>query len=163
MNINIVIFIALGIAVIFIIASWFVDWYLFKDDRGKLGNRFPEAKTKIPMPDIKGKRKIAYFANIQLDFYDNGKPAYSVNFPDLDSCVTFGDTLEEALENARDVLKQYLIHSEPQFIKPPSSSLELIRGGITGWLKEIEVEINKEDIYPYEGFDDDDDWGAKGM
>lgn len=154
-----VIFIALGLAIIFIAICWFIDFYY---DRRKnkdkkhnslnvedstwykvftLGHRLSEVKTKIPMPESKKENTIAYYANIQLDFYDNGKPAYAVNFPDLEGCAAFGDTPREAIENAKDVLKQYLIHSEPQFIKPPSESYELIKNGITGWLKRIEVEI----------------------
>ena len=34
--------------------------------------------------------------------YDRADGAYSVSFPDLPGCFTFGGTLEEAEENARE-------------------------------------------------------------
>ena len=145
MNISIVVFVALGLAVIFIIAAFIFD-YCQRENKDKKHNSLKvESLTWYRLYTLGGIPQMpesnAYYANIQLDFYDNGKPAYAVNFPDLEGCAAFGDTPREAIENAKDVLKQYLIHSEPQFIKPPSESYELIKNGITGWLKRIEVEI----------------------
>lgn len=47
--------------------------------------------------------------------------AIEVEFPDLQGCVTFGRTRDEAIENATDVLAGWLANAEPQFIKEPSS------------------------------------------
>ncbi|MBC7427279.1 MAG: type II toxin-antitoxin system HicB family antitoxin [Bacteriovorax sp.] len=41
----------------------------------------------------------------KLSYADDG---ISVEFPDLDGCFSFGDTLEEALFNAREALDLYL-------------------------------------------------------
>jgi predicted RNase H-like HicB family nuclease len=51
--------------------------------------------------------------------------AIEVEFPDLQGCVTFGRTKEEAKENAADVLAGWLANAESQFIKEPSSYEEL--------------------------------------
>lgn len=40
--------------------------------------------------------------------YDRAEHAYNVSFPDLPGCLTFGDTLEEAKDNAREALSAYL-------------------------------------------------------
>ena len=40
--------------------------------------------------------------------YDRADGAYNVSFPDLPGCFTFGGTLEEAKENAREALSAYL-------------------------------------------------------
>ena len=48
-----------------------------------------------------------------------------VEFPDLSGCVTFGESWEEAYENAVDVLAGWLANAEPQFIKSPSVREEL--------------------------------------
>lgn len=48
---------------------------------------------------------IAYPANIQYSKDDN---CFLVEFPDLPGCLTYGDTLEEAKENAREALSGYL-------------------------------------------------------
>ena len=47
---------------------------------------------------------------------------YSVSFPDLDGCFTEGDTLEEAIEMAQEVLGLYLVSLEERDICEPSSS-----------------------------------------
>jgi predicted RNase H-like HicB family nuclease len=71
--------------------------------------------------------------------------AIEVEFPDLPGCVTFGETWEEAYENAVDVLAGWLAHAEPQFIKEPSlhTDLESIRGEI------VPVPIEKENMQMY--------------
>lgn len=40
--------------------------------------------------------------------YDKGDKVYTVEFPDLPGCVTFGETLTEAKEKAREALSGYL-------------------------------------------------------
>ncbi len=47
--------------------------------------------------------------------------AIEVEFPDLQGCVTFGRSKDEAMENASDVLAGWLANAEPQFVKEPSS------------------------------------------
>jgi len=46
--------------------------------------------------------------------------AVEVEFPDLPGCVTFGDTYDEAYQNAVDVLAGWLANAEQQFVRPPS-------------------------------------------
>jgi len=41
--------------------------------------------------------------------------AIEVKFPDLQGCVTFGRTRDEAIENATDVLAGWLANAESQF------------------------------------------------
>ena len=53
--------------------------------------------------------------------------AIEVAFPDLESCVTFAHTWDEALENATDVLALWLANAKPQFIHPPSTHAALSR------------------------------------
>lgn len=51
--------------------------------------------------------------------------ATEVEFPDLEGCVTFGKSYEEAYNNAVDALAGWMAHAEPEFIKSPSSYDEL--------------------------------------
>jgi antitoxin HicB len=44
---------------------------------------------------------------------------YTVIFPDLEGCVTCGDTAEEAIAMAQDALGLYL--DQPSLLPPPSS------------------------------------------
>lgn len=47
--------------------------------------------------------------------------ATEVLFPDLDGCVTFGKSYEEAYDNAVDALAAWMAYAEPQFIVEPST------------------------------------------
>ena len=47
---------------------------------------------------------------------------YSVSFPDLDGCLTEGDTLEEAVEMAQEALGLYLVSLEERSISFPVPS-----------------------------------------
>ncbi len=47
--------------------------------------------------------------------------AVEVEFPDLQGCLTFGDTVDDAYDMAMDALAGWLEASEPQFIKEPST------------------------------------------
>ena len=40
------------------------------------------------------------------------KESFGVYFPDLDGCITGGDSLDEAIENAKEVLKLHLFTME---------------------------------------------------
>ena len=46
--------------------------------------------------------------------------AVEVEFPDLPGCLTFGDTFEEAYDNAADALAGWLANAEKRFIRQPS-------------------------------------------
>ncbi len=48
--------------------------------------------------------------------------AYWADFPDLQGCQTFGDTIEEVLENAREALKAYAISLIENKEKLPEAS-----------------------------------------
>jgi predicted RNase H-like HicB family nuclease len=55
--------------------------------------------------------------------------AYGVVFPDLPGCVAMGKTIEEALANAADVLREWFDVSEEQGdTVPPPRPLEDLRG-----------------------------------
>lgn len=55
---------------------------------------------------------------------------YSVNFPDLESCYTSGETLEEAMEMANDVLclTLYGLEQDGKPIAPPSAVNDVAHG-----------------------------------
>lgn len=57
--------------------------------------------------------------------FKHSKNAIEVEIPDLPGCVTFGNTWDEALENATDVLAAWLANAEPQFVKEFSSFAKL--------------------------------------
>lgn len=57
--------------------------------------------------------------------FKQSKNAVEVEFPDLPGCVSFGDTWDEALENATDVLAGWLANAEPKFVNEPSSFAKL--------------------------------------
>lgn len=56
--------------------------------------------------------------------FDQDDGIYYVNFPDLEDCFTDGETLEEALYNAKDVLGLVLYTKEENNIKinPPKNN-----------------------------------------
>ena len=62
---------------------------------------------------------ICYPAVIEHDRTDG---AYNVSFPDLPGCLTFGDALEEANDNAREALSGYLESIDSRKLKVPASS-----------------------------------------
>jgi len=47
---------------------------------------------------------------------------YNVSFPDLPGCLTFGDTLEDAVYMAQDALCLWLYHSEEEKEPIPAAS-----------------------------------------
>ena len=49
--------------------------------------------------------KLPYKMEIVEDLLEGG---YVVSFPDLPGCITCGDTIEEAIENAKDAKKAWL-------------------------------------------------------
>jgi len=53
-------------------------------------------------------------------FKKSAAHAVEVEFPDLQGCITFGETWEEALENAEDALAAWLAHADKEFVKEPS-------------------------------------------
>lgn len=67
--------------------------------------------------------------------------AIEVEFPDLQGCVTFGKTWEEALENAEDVLAKWLEYADVAFVKKPSTHDQL--KSLEGKLVPITLNQNK--------------------
>lgn len=57
--------------------------------------------------------------------FKNSAASVEVTFPDLPGCVTFGDTWDEAVVNATDVLAGWLANAEAQFVKEPTSHAAL--------------------------------------
>ncbi|MGD9569972.1 MAG: type II toxin-antitoxin system HicB family antitoxin [Sedimentibacter sp.] len=69
------------------------------------------------------KNRYIYPAIIKLE-----NDSYIVSFPDLENCFTFGKSLEDALDSARDVLELCLYDMEQDGIKiPDASDLSYIR------------------------------------
>lgn len=71
--------------------------------------------------------------------------AIEVTFPDLEGCVTFGNTWEEALENAENVLAGWLAHANKIYKKEPSKHDELVH--LSGELVPIVVNEKILDTY----------------
>jgi predicted RNase H-like HicB family nuclease len=59
---------------------------------------------------------------------------YTVDVPALPGCVTQGDTLEEAIKNARDAIAQYLEGETAESLAAAGVNLDVI-------VKEIEVPV----------------------
>lgn len=61
-----------------------------------------------------------------------------VRFPDIDNCFTFGDSLEDALDSARDVLELCLYDMEQDNINIPEASsihdIKLGEGESVAWI-----------------------------
>ena len=61
-------------------------------------------------------------------FIEGGGDDYGVVFPDLPGIVAMGDTLEEAMANAEEALRDYALESESDGLAPtPPSTLEHIQ------------------------------------
>lgn len=59
---------------------------------------------------------------------DGENGAYGVTFPDLPGCVAMGDILEEAVNNAAEVLRDWVEVTEARgLIVPPPTPSELLR------------------------------------
>ena len=54
--------------------------------------------------------------------YDRADDAYNVSFPDLPGCFTFGGTLEEAKEQAKEALSAYLESIVSRNVEVPDAS-----------------------------------------
>lgn len=63
------------------------------------------------------KNRYIYPAIIRLE-----NDSYTVRFPDLENCFTFGESLEDALDSARDVLELCLYDMEQDGIRIPEAS-----------------------------------------
>ena len=59
---------------------------------------------------------------------------YTVDVPALPGCITEGDTLEEALENVRDAIAQYLEGETAESLASAGVNLDVI-------VKEIDVPV----------------------
>lgn len=59
---------------------------------------------------------------------DGDVGAYGVVFPDLPGCTAMGDTVELALENAGEALRDWTLHMESRGRSiPPARSLDAVR------------------------------------
>ena len=54
--------------------------------------------------------------------YDREDDTYNVGFPDLPGCLTFGDTIDDAKENAKEALSAYLESIDSRKLKVPAAS-----------------------------------------
>ena len=63
------------------------------------------------------KSKYIYPAVISQD-----EDGFYVEFPDILNCFTDGDTLEQTLENAKDVLELMLYEMETKNVEPPTAT-----------------------------------------
>ncbi len=62
---------------------------------------------------------IQYPARFSFDKKDR---AYNVEFPDLPGCLTFGESLDEALDHAREALSGYLESLDQRQFEIPKAS-----------------------------------------
>ena len=63
------------------------------------------------------KNRYIYPAIIKLE-----DGSYLVSFPDLENCFTFGESIEDALDSARDVLELCLYDMEQERVNIPEAS-----------------------------------------
>lgn len=68
---------------------------------------------------MKEKKEVSYYAKI---FFDPQDQLYLVEFPDLEGCFTYGKTLEEAKEMAKEAMTLYLDCSKGEL--PKASKIE---------------------------------------
>ncbi len=64
-----------------------------------------------------------------FDADENG--SINISFPDLIGCHTFADNLDEAFENAEDVLTLFLMDLEDEHVEIPTPSLNSTEGNKT--------------------------------
>ena len=89
--------------------------------------------------------------NLSLIFYPQRTGGYTVICPELDTCVTEGRTIEEATENIRNIIADFL----PDEINKGEADEELLREGLCmkGKLfQEITVTVDEsgEVVFPAE-------------
>ena len=87
--------------------------------------------------------------NLSLIFYPQQEGGYAAICPELRSCFTEGKTIEEATENIRDIIADFL----PDEINKGEADEELLRNGLCmkGKLfQEIEVTVDEsgEVVFP---------------
>ena len=92
---------------------------------------------------------MAHEYNLSLIFYPQQEGGYTVICPELARCFSEGKTIEEAAENIRDVIADFL----PQRINASEADEELLRLGLCmrGKLfQELEVTIDEsgEVVFP---------------
>lgn len=94
--------------------------------------------------------RYSYPCIITLDKEDG---IYYVNFPDLEDCFTDGDTLEEALYNAQDVLGLVLYSKEENGIEinPPKNDFIATKENqalsyVSVWMPLVRDEIENKSI-----------------
>lgn len=69
-----------------------------------------------------------YYAVIEEEREEDGSSAFIVSFPDLDNVFTDGDTLEEAVKHAWEVLVSMLwIFEEKGIVFSPPSPVSILK------------------------------------
>jgi len=69
---------------------------------------------------------------------------YTVLYPDLDGCISYGEDLKDALEMAQEALGLYLVSLEERKINiPVASDVRTIRVDDDSIVSPIMVEVNK--------------------
>ncbi|MDR3304936.1 MAG: type II toxin-antitoxin system HicB family antitoxin [Clostridiales Family XIII bacterium] len=77
-------------------------------------------------------------------FHKEEDGTFWVEFPDLPGCLTDGETLEEAIKNAGDVLGVYLATRDEENLDiPASSDIKLIETDDLGFVSYVSADINK--------------------
>ena len=76
---------------------------------------------------------------------------YSITFPDFPGCITEGDTVEEAFDMAKDVLRGYLQGMENDEEKMPIPTLpEKIKNPYGTFISLIDIEIIRKPLILHE-------------
>ncbi|RIV20246.1 type II toxin-antitoxin system HicB family antitoxin [Alicyclobacillaceae bacterium I2511] len=89
-----------------------------------------------------------------FDPAEKGESGYTVTFPDLPGCITEGDTIEEALANAREAMELWLWDTEQhgELIPVPSDpkNIQLKKGKfvmlVIAWMDLIRDEMANKSI-----------------
>lgn len=69
---------------------------------------------------------------------------YTVLYPDLDGCISYGEDLKDALEMAQEALGLYLVSLEERKIDiPAASDVRTIKADNNSIVTPIMVEVNK--------------------
>ncbi len=73
--------------------------------------------------------------------------SYWVEFPDLEGCQSFGDTLEDVYENAKEALSAYCVTllEQNRTLNPPSdiSAIQQQSGQTDGFVSLVDVDLLK--------------------
>ena len=90
--------------------------------------------------------------------YDKEDDVYNVRFPDFPGCYTYGDTVDEAKENAQEALSGFLESIDSRSLKVPKPSKQKgdnvylvepdTRVGFAIWLKKQRESLGLSRFHP---------------